>query len=593
MEILHTVISDLKSYFRENSINSFEPVFIKEKATIEFELPVDSYVAPNIKERNFAFTLTCWVDNGMEINCKITTKRGSHVPFHPHFKKKWDWRTRGMYAEWIGYEWEETDLRMRIERMFLSLQFKPEYIKVEPESLIGNEKALLWFLKKQYKERYSNTDRSLAGSAHKKHFEVNTPQHQQGKKFDVSQGNTPSKKKFSIHQEIIFEPVAQPLPKYEVETSLNSLTGSLQSRSKIFITPTAREQIFSHIRWGNLHATETRSEQGGLLLGKVYFDKEAGYHYGMVERGIPGRSAQGSATYLEMTHETWIEMIENVDQVLSGEEHQDLQVIGWYHTHPNELDVFMSGTDQNTQRNHFNQDWHFAIVLNPQRRIWKAFSGAQALECSGFFLAAEEAATHYGDASRSGNKEERRFADPPPRKQYMGLKKVYLLLVLVVTLIIVVLAKFTSFTKQVKTSEPKQVKTKEQVTYDNKPKTKAVMPAATEYKPTETELKKGTTIYDAALEKLFEEPLTNPLKVTAQKRIDSMTNIEVQLFAYKDGVKVAEDSSLEISGNLRNANVVNSQTLVGELTHTITVSAGDYLKEGNWYKFKFMGVAKP
>lgn len=61
-----------------------------------------------------------------------------------------------------------------------------------------------------------------------------------------------------------------------------------------------------------------------------------------------------------------------------------MRVIGWYHTHPNNLGVFMSGTDQRTQATFFSANWQFAIVLNPHRLQWKAFAGEQATECPGF-----------------------------------------------------------------------------------------------------------------------------------------------------------------------------------------------------------------
>ena len=560
---LHSAIKDLERFFKANSITSFEPVSDKDKVTIEFELHVASYVAPNKQENNFSFQLTIWVDNG---RCRIITRRGSNVPFHPHFEIKRDWGNLGAsYAEWIGYKQGELTLHQLIERMFFSLQFKPEYIDVEDESLIGNEKALLWYLK----DYFSKTSHlPTADRVPHKHFEVNATPHS-GKKFEVSPDNVLSKKKFAIQEEITFKPVAKRFPEYDVESRLNSLTDSLCSSSKIFITTSAREKIFSHIRWGDHHAKESKLEQGGLLLGKVYRDEDTGDYFGLAEQGIPGKSAQGSAIHLEMTHETWREMIDSIDHLLSYEENKDLQIIGWYHTHPNELDVFMSGTDMNTQRKYFNQDWHFAIVLNPQRRIWKAFSGARSMECKGFFLAAHGAALHHDDSGRQDNNEERRSGDRPPREQSVGLKKVLLLLALV-TLIVVVLAKITSTPKGMQTGAPKQAKKNEQAKLENihQPKAKAVMPPVTEYESIETELKKGTTINDFDLEEVFENPLANPLKVTAQKRIDSMMNIETRLFAYKDGIKVTEDSSLEISGNLRNTKASNDKALVGTInTH--------------------------
>jgi hypothetical protein len=34
----------------------------------------------------------------------------------------------------------------------------------------------------------------------------------------------------------------------------------------------------------------------------------------------------------------------------------------------------------------FGNDWHFAVVLNPQRRVWRVFHGKAAIECPGHVL---------------------------------------------------------------------------------------------------------------------------------------------------------------------------------------------------------------
>jgi len=79
-------------------------------------------------------------------------------------------------------------------------------------------------------------------------------------------------------------------------------------------------------------------------------------------------------------------MIDMVDVYLEENPDKSVQIIGWYHTHPRNLGVFMSHTDINTQKLHFNKNWHYAIVLNPQKKIWKAFYGEQAHECLGYFM---------------------------------------------------------------------------------------------------------------------------------------------------------------------------------------------------------------
>jgi proteasome lid subunit RPN8/RPN11 len=101
-------------------------------------------------------------------------------------------------------------------------------------------------------------------------------------------------------------------------------------------------------------------------------------------------SAKGSSVHLEMTHDTWKEMLDSADKLLEQSPQRELQIIGWYHTHPNGLQVFMSGTDRDTQSRMFAHDWQFAVVLNPQKQRWRAFFGHTARECKGYVIADEE-----------------------------------------------------------------------------------------------------------------------------------------------------------------------------------------------------------
>lgn len=154
---------------------------------------------------------------------------------------------------------------------------------------------------------------------------------------------------------------------------------------RLYINEEAKNQIFQHIGWAQ-KTTGNVFEQGGILLGTCIFDKKEKITYGIVERAVPGKSARGHAAYLELNHQAWKEMIDYVDELLDNKPEVNLQIVGWYHTHPNSLGVFMSGTDRATQRRMFGQSWQFAIVLNPHKQIWKAFHGKNSEECKGFML---------------------------------------------------------------------------------------------------------------------------------------------------------------------------------------------------------------
>lgn len=59
---------------------------------------------------------------------------------------------------------------------------------------------------------------------------------------------------------------------------------------------------------------------------------------------------------------------------------EQLKVLGWYHTHPNNLDVFLSSTDMETVRLKYYKPEKYSVVLNPHRGIFRAFAGGNAIE---------------------------------------------------------------------------------------------------------------------------------------------------------------------------------------------------------------------
>lgn len=143
----------------------------------------------------------------------------------------------------------------------------------------------------------------------------------------------------------------------------------------LILSEKAVEGIKKHISWDKQTADNVY-EQGGILIGKPYLiNKQI---VGFVELIIPAETTRSNYTYLEMGTETWIKMLDIYDQLYKD---NGLLVIGWFHTHPNNLSVFMSSTDMGTQRTFFNQQWHFSIVLNPHRRLIACFNSEAAKPC--------------------------------------------------------------------------------------------------------------------------------------------------------------------------------------------------------------------
>ncbi|MCP5008000.1 MAG: hypothetical protein GY941_29310 [Planctomycetes bacterium] len=160
----------------------------------------------------------------------------------------------------------------------------------------------------------------------------------------------------------------------------NARTLYAKRHCDLYIHFKAFAKIQQHTEWGK-HTPENLVEQGGVLLGHAYVDEDD-IIYGVVEDVVAGRLARGTAAYLEVSHETWKDMFDHVD-ILNQKQDSRSHVLGWYHTHPGMLDVFMSGTDRNTQERLFGNEWQFALVLNPQRMIWRVYQGVRVRECMG------------------------------------------------------------------------------------------------------------------------------------------------------------------------------------------------------------------
>lgn len=131
-------------------------------------------------------------------------------------------------------------------------------------------------------------------------------------------------------------------------------------------------KLKERIGWG--HRTyQNHVEQGGILLGRVWRYKNEVFSF--VEDCILANT-QGSSAFVEFTPDMWAAMQQELDNLNSLKAKEDkMAIIGWFHTHPNELAVFMSGTDQNTQNKNFSQDWQVSVVLNPHKKILRAFFG--------------------------------------------------------------------------------------------------------------------------------------------------------------------------------------------------------------------------
>jgi proteasome lid subunit RPN8/RPN11 len=162
---------------------------------------------------------------------------------------------------------------------------------------------------------------------------------------------------------------------------------SLRDQEALFLSAGAFADIVSHISWGK-RTPENINEQGGLLIGMRCETPTDRHRFVVVTHALPIRSDTRSSAYIKFDHAGWHRVLSQLDLLKDqGRIDQATNIIGWYHTHPQQLDCFMSGTDLTTQRSTFYQPWNYALVLNPHRKIMKCFVGGEAASCPVIVLA--------------------------------------------------------------------------------------------------------------------------------------------------------------------------------------------------------------
>ncbi len=149
-----------------------------------------------------------------------------------------------------------------------------------------------------------------------------------------------------------------------------------QSRAsdKIIIKPEATIQLLRFFNWGNV---EQSNEQLCALYGNIFLDAENEIEtiIVVINEILPVTNVVCSETELEVN-----EVI--VEKAKHETEKRDSTylLLGFAHSHPNELDIAMSLGDYKFHRELFQKDWKMAlsIIVNPQKKHIAAFAGSEA-----------------------------------------------------------------------------------------------------------------------------------------------------------------------------------------------------------------------
>jgi len=144
----------------------------------------------------------------------------------------------------------------------------------------------------------------------------------------------------------------------------------------IFVDRRTIDQIERHA------LSDTSVELGGVLLGKECLDAETGEPFVWVTQSLEAKhyaNTQASFTY---THDSWEEMTRDRDRNFP-----DLDIVGWYHTHPN-FGIFLSHHDIFIHQHFFSQPLQVAYVVDPvnQSRGFFQWREGAMVQLGGFFL---------------------------------------------------------------------------------------------------------------------------------------------------------------------------------------------------------------
>jgi proteasome lid subunit RPN8/RPN11 len=301
----------------------------------------------------------------------ISFSRDRIIPFHPfvqiaHFSRS---------VWWVDFsKWREVDCLGRfLLRVVRSLAFDPNYIDLNFKDP-GNDRALSW-----YKHMLTECP-SIFPIGRDDIPEVEAFNPLAKVKLilpsDHTSSNPQALKRFSIIESS--SPGLIPLSGNTTTAPTPITTEETNPPPSASIEPSALDRIKKHIGWGQI-TPQNRYEQGGLLLGRILTGEESSFLHTRITYAIAGPSTDRGEGFLRLGHDVWRQMMEDADRYV--EQGNNAQIVGWYHTHPNNLDVFMSNVDRSTQDRMFRQDWHIAVVLNPHRKIVKAFRGRQATPC--------------------------------------------------------------------------------------------------------------------------------------------------------------------------------------------------------------------
>ena len=154
--------------------------------------------------------------------------------------------------------------------------------------------------------------------------------------------------------------------------------GQPGSGLRAFVSYPCLKQMLAHGQ------RQPNREVGGVLLGSICRSRR-----GLVTttaEAVPAARTEADRGHVTFSHQSWEEIYSYLDSLA-----QDLQIVGWYHTHPG-FGVFFSHHDRFIQENFFASPGQLGVVIDPVTRMVGSFwySAGQVAALAGVWVSTSE-----------------------------------------------------------------------------------------------------------------------------------------------------------------------------------------------------------
>ena len=161
---------------------------------------------------------------------------------------------------------------------------------------------------------------------------------------------------------------------------------------RLILTPQASKELMNHFYWNMRHPNNLCEQQAGLA-GYLFKDPQTNRFIAVAEFVIPAiaknRTPVGAYLSVDDTADVQCELNVINQNLRKMRDYGvftklgDAQMLGYVHSHPGDLDVFVSSTDQQTHRTNYGNGTDslgISLVVNPHRRLARAYGGPEIRE---------------------------------------------------------------------------------------------------------------------------------------------------------------------------------------------------------------------